>query len=86
MKRLELELNSNKPMDYTLLRELAHKNLGVARNLRIYDAQKLLEKIMKEDDLDMIFLYLEGLFACVTILRPQYAFDTLRIIKVKNSF
>ena len=86
LKNLELDANTNKPMDYTPLRELAHKNLGVARNLRIYDAQRLLEKIMKENDLDTIFLYLEGLFACVTILRPQHAFDTLRLIKVKNSF
>lgn len=86
IKGLRLDADSGKHMDYTPLRELAHKNLGVARNLRIYDAQRLLEKIMKEDDLDMIFLYLEGLFACVTILRPQHAFNTLRLIKVKNSF
>ena len=72
-------------MNFTPLQELAHKNLGVARNLRIHDAQKLLYSIMKEEDLSHIFLCLEGLFACVTILRPQKAFDTLRLIKVKNS-
>jgi len=80
------DLESTRNMNYTPLRELAHKNLGVARNLRIYDAQILLEKIMKEDDLDIIFLYLEGLFACATILRPQHAFNTLKLIKIKYSF
>ena len=82
---LQVSRDNQKNMDYTPLRELAHKNLGVARNLRIHDAQKLLYTIMKEDDLGRIFLCLEGLFACVTILRPQKAFDTLRLIKVKNS-
>lgn len=85
LEKLKQSTMDGKTVDYTDLRELAHKNLGVARNLRIYDAEKLLYTIMKEDDLEHIFLCLEGLFACVTILRPQKAFDTLRLIKVKNS-
>ena len=36
-------------LDYTKIRELAHKNLGVARNLRIKDAKTLLEVLMKEE-------------------------------------
>lgn len=86
LHKLERNKHNNTIMDYTDLRELAHKNLGVARNLRIKDAERLLHKIMKENDLGQIFLCLEALFACVTILRPQQAFDTLRLIKVKNSF
>ena len=86
LEQLKNDADKSIVMDYTPLRELAHKNLGVARNLRIYDAEKLLYKIMKEDDLDYIFICLEGLFACVTILRPKEAFDALRLIKIKNSF
>ena len=85
LEELQLHTDNQTTIDFTPLRELAHKNLGVAKNLRIYDAEKLLYSIMKEDDLAYIFLCLEGLFACVTILRPQKAFDTLRLIKVKNS-
>jgi len=33
-------------LDYTLFRELAHKNLGVARNLRIKNAETLLYELM----------------------------------------
>lgn len=85
LEHLKSKKQANQIMDYTPLRELAHKNLGVARNLRIADAEKLLYRIMKENDLDFIFLCLEALLACVTILRPKEAFDTLRLIKVKNS-
>ncbi|WP_415251468.1 hypothetical protein [Sulfurimonas sp.] len=85
LHELQSSKDNHKIMNFTPLQELAHKNLGVARNLRIHDAQKLLYTIMKEEDLEHIFLCLEGLFACVTILRPQKAFDTLRLIKVKNS-
>lgn len=86
LKELKSAQENGKDLDYTNLRDLAHKNLGVARNLRIYSAEKLLDRIMKEDDLDDIFLCLEALFSCVTILRPKEAFNTLRLIKVKNSF
>ena len=85
LNELANNTEKQKKLNFTPLRELAHKNLGVAKNLRIYDAEKLLHKIMLEDDIACIFSCLEGLFACVTILRPQKAFDTLRLIKVKNS-
>lgn len=85
LNELQSSKDKKEVMNYRVLQDLAHKNLGVASNLRIHDAQKLLYSIMKEEDLGHIFLCLEGLFACVTILRPQKAFDTLRLIKVKNS-
>lgn len=83
---LSIQEENNQVKDYTTLHELAHKNLGVARNLRINDAEKLLYEVMTKEDLDYIFTCLEALFACVTRLRPQEAFNTLRLIKIKNSF
>ena len=56
------------------LRDLAHKNLGVARNLRIQDAQKILQILMKEDDLDTIMLSLDYLEACAIKLKPEVAY------------
>jgi hypothetical protein len=82
---LKAQEEQHKFKDYTALRELAHKNLGVARNLRILDAEKLLYEIMTREDLDYIFTCLEALFACVTKLKPQEAFNTLKLIKIKNS-
>jgi len=72
-------------LDYTLFRELAHKNLGVARNLRIRDAEKLLYELMKEDNLEYLLTCLEALKVCAIKLRPRCAYDTLKLIEVKNS-
>ena len=78
--------NKNEKMDYTPFRELAHKNLGVARNLRIKDAEKLLYELMKKEDLEYLVTCLEALKVCAIKLRPKCAFDTIRLIHVKNSF
>ena len=51
---LKKKQNSNMRLDYTELRDLAHKNLGVARNLRIDDTQKVLNELMTKDDLDYL--------------------------------
>lgn len=68
------------------LKNLAHKNLGVARNLRIDDAQLLLSDLMnKNDDLEYLKECVEGLMACTYKLNPSYAFNALRLIKVKNT-
>jgi hypothetical protein len=72
-------------LDYTPFRELAHKNLGVARNLRIKDAQKLLYELMKKDDLDYLIICLEALKACAVKLNPQCAYKTIKLIHIKNS-
>lgn len=72
-------------LDYTAFRELAHKNLGVARNLRIKDAEILLNELMKQDNLDYLLACLEALKACAVRLSPKYAYDTLKLIEVKNS-
>lgn len=73
-------------LDYKILRDLAHKNLGVARNLRIEDAKKLLERIMKESDLDFITKCVECLFVRGVLLQPIQAYNTIRLIQVKGSF
>jgi len=75
-----------KKLDYTPLRELAHKNLGVARNLRIEDGKKILTELMKVDDLDYLALCIEGLEFCAIRLKPKCAHETLELIDIKNSF
>jgi hypothetical protein len=75
----------NKALDYTPFRELAHKNLGVARNLRIQDAQVLLTELLKKDDLDYLVECMEALKFCAVKLCPKCAFDTIRLIHVKKA-
>lgn len=45
---LQEEENSSKKLNYIPFRELVHKNLGVARNLRIKDSQEILELLIKK--------------------------------------
>jgi len=72
-------------LDYTAFRELAHKNLGVARNLRIKDAEILLYELMKKDDLEYLLACLEALKVCAMKLSPKCAYNTLKLIKLKSS-
>lgn len=72
-------------LDYTAFRDLAHKNLGVARNLRIKDAEILLYELMHKDDLEYLLACLEALKVCAIKLRPECAYNTLKLIKVKSS-
>jgi len=81
----DLKMNVSES-DFITLRELAHKNLGVARNLRIKDAEKLLYDLLKKDDLEHLSLCLKALEACAIKLKPECAYDTLYLIKIKNSF
>jgi len=84
------ELQSNKDakqvLDYTNVRELAHKNLGVARNLRIKDGEKLLHDLMHEDDLEYLFKCIEVLRACAIRLKPLHAYHTIKLIEIKSTF
>ncbi len=72
-------------LDYTAFRELAHKNLGVARNLRIKDAEILLYELMKKDDLEYLLACLEALKVCAIKLSPKCAYHTLKLIELKSS-
>lgn len=75
----------NLDLDYTKIRDLAHKNLGVVRNLRIKDATTLLEVIMKEDDLDHLRMCVKALEITALKLNPLCAYETLKLIEVKNT-
>lgn len=70
--------------DYIPLRELAHKNLGVARNLRIVDAQKVLTEIMKKSDLKYLRLCLHVLEATAIRLSPNTAYNTLHLLQIQS--
>ncbi len=82
---LKKDALEGKNLDYTQIRDLAHKNLGVARNLRIKDAQRLLEEMMVEEHLDYLRLYVKALEITATKLNPLCAYETLNLIAVKNS-
>lgn len=85
IKKLKQAEFENLPLDYEELRNLAHKNLGVARNLRIEDAQKILSVLMKNDDLDYLRICVKALEVSAFRLIPLCAYETLNLIKVKNS-
>lgn len=78
--------DAKKELDYTPLRDLAHKNLGVARNLRIKDAEILLKDLMHEDDLQHLFKCIEVLRACAIRLKPMHAYHTIKLIEIKSTF
>lgn len=84
--KLQSDKDAALTLDYTNLRELAHKNLGVARNLRIKDSQKLLEDLLHKDDLEYLFKCIEVLRACAIKLKPLYAYHTIKLIEIKSTF
>ena len=83
---LQSRVDAKLEIDYTELRNLAHKNLGVARNLRIKDAELLLNDMMKKDDLEYLFFCIEVLRACAIKLNPEYAFNAIKLIEIKSTF
>ena len=86
LDKLQDTKNANEELNFKELRELAHKNLGVARNLRIKDGEVILNDLMKKDDLTHLFVCLETLKACAIRLKPECAFNTIKLIEVKNTF
>ncbi|MCF6339625.1 MAG: hypothetical protein L3J10_02580 [Sulfurimonas sp.] len=82
LKQAEYE---NIDIDYSKIKDLAHKNLGVAKNLRIKDAKILLEELMKEDDLDYLRICVKALEISAVKLNPLCAYETMNLIQVKNS-
>lgn len=81
---LQKSLELGRVLDYTPLRELAHKNLGVARNLRIKNAEVLLYELMKKEDIEYLAICLEALRMCSIRLKPECAYRTLKLIEIKN--
>jgi len=85
LELLKEQDKNRETLDYLAFRELAHKNLGVARNLRIEDAQKLIYELMTQDDLGYLAECLEILIACAIKLKPRLAYETVQLIKIKSS-
>jgi len=83
---MQSKVDAKEEVDYTELRELAHKNLGVARNLRIKDAEIVLNDLMKQDDLEYLFKCIEVLRACAIRLKPECAYNTIKLIEIKSTF
>lgn len=76
---------NNIDLDYQKIRDLAHKNLGVVKNLRVNDAKTILEELMKEEDPDYLKLCVKALEISAVKLNPLCAYETLNLIQVKNS-
>jgi hypothetical protein len=85
IEELKKAQNSDKQPDYTPLRELAHKNLGVARNLRIKDAEKILAELMTKENLPYLEACVRALESCAIKLKPLCAYHTLKLIDIKNT-
>jgi len=77
LNKLKHDQTLGNKLDFKELRELAHKNLGVARNLRIIDAQSFLTILMKEDNLEAIQQALSALVLSTVILKPEIAYNTM---------
>jgi chemotaxis methyl-accepting protein methylase len=75
IKKLQHDAKSGEKIDFTQFRDLTHKNLGVARNLRIKDAQKILSQMMKSDNLNTILKYISLLEMCAVLLKPKIAYE-----------
>ena len=73
-------------MEKINLKNLAHKNLGVAKNLRIEDAKIFLNDLVSKDDINHLQDCVNALEACAFKLNPQHAFNVLQVIKLKSSF
>ena len=83
--KLREDSAKNIDLEYSDIANLAHKNLGVARNLRVRDASIILEIVMHETDLDYLQLCVKALEILAVKLSPKCAYDTLSLIRVKNS-
>lgn len=86
LEELKLKKESLSEDDFRAFRDLAHKNLGVARNLRIKDAEILLYEMMLKEDLEYLESCVEALKACSIKLKPECAYKALKLIEVKSSF
>jgi hypothetical protein len=85
IQTLQLQQKNNQTPDFTPLRELAHKNLGVARNLRIKDSEEILLQLMRQENIEDFPHYIDVLEACVIRLKPSVAYSTLKLIKIKKN-
>ncbi len=82
---LEESQNRAMEMDFTPFRELVHKNLGVARNLRIEDAKTILSEMMHSEEIAYLRLCAQAVQLCAILLNPTWAHKTLKLIELKSS-
>jgi len=78
---LKKEQLHKEELDFTPFKDMIHKNLGVARNLRIKDFTEVLTELMVETNLQRIEKLLEVLEACALNLKPVQAYEALELIK-----
>ena len=67
----------DKEIDYEPLRDLAHKNLGVAKNLRIENGISILNTLREEEDLHKISECLDLLIISAIRLKPKKACESM---------
>jgi hypothetical protein len=77
LKELKQFKENNQVLNFTPFQNLAHKNLGVARNLRIKDCEDILYGMMGEDNLDYLSVLIDVLESCAIKLSPTTAFEAL---------
>ena len=82
IQKLQEAKAKSEALNFKSLRELAHKNLGVARNLRITDAEILLNELMRQEDPVYLSACLLALVACTVRLKPVCAFHTLKDLQI----
>lgn len=82
--KLQEDIENEIEPDFKPLRDLAHKNLGVAKNLRIKSAEKLLNELMNSDDTEYLKQCLEVLNVCAVNLNPPHAYKTLKHLKLQR--
>jgi hypothetical protein len=85
INKLQEDKNNGITPDFQLFRDLVHKNLGVAKNLRIKSAEKLLNELMNSDDTEYLKKCLEALNVCAVNLNPPHAYKTLKMLKFQQS-
>jgi len=83
--KLKIDRDNDAQLNYDSIRELAHKNLGVARNLRIEDAIIFLHEMMTKDDLEYLSKCAHALESCAIKLKPICAYETMKLMKLKDS-
>jgi len=71
---IEKKKEHNQEVDFNDFRDLVHKNLGVARNLRIKDVEEVLSAIKTSEDTLFIQKALKYLATCMILLRPKVAY------------
>ena len=85
LKRVQDVKSKGLVPDFTFFSELVHKNLGVARNLRIKDAQILLAEMMNSRDIAYLSNCVDALEAAAIRLKPFRAYKTYKLIEVKST-